>query len=125
MQTQEFKYRQWEEWIKEGKQITKIRNEDEEFKTMIEELNKMSKSQTKLQHNKIKVIIDTLMTLFQNQFHKKYLKFLEEIVRILCITLSNIQIPFYNQVDNLDFIKSVNKILIYLIFHHQEFEKLI
>ena len=29
MQTQEFKYRQWEEWIKEGKQITKIRNEDE------------------------------------------------------------------------------------------------
>ena len=85
---------------------------------MVEELNKMSKNQTKLEHNKIKIIIDTLMTLFQNQFQKKYMKFLEEIVRILCITLSNIQIPFYNQVDNLDFIKSVNKILIYLLFHH-------
>ena len=36
----------------------------------------MSKSLTKLEHNKIKIILDTLMTLFQNQYAKKYLKFL-------------------------------------------------
>ena len=32
MQVQEFKYRQWEDWIKEGRQITGVRNEEEEFK---------------------------------------------------------------------------------------------
>ena len=65
-----------------------------------------------------------LIPLFQNQYSKKYLKFTEEVVRILCVTLSNIQIPFYNQVDNLDFIKSVNRMLIFLLFHHEEMDKL-
>lgn len=36
MQVQEFKYKQWEEWIKEGKKITSIRNEEEELKNIIE-----------------------------------------------------------------------------------------
>lgn len=65
------------------------------------------------------------MTLFTNQVSKKYLKFLEEVVKILCLTFSNIQIPFYQQIDNLDFIKSVNKMLIFLIFYHEELEKLV
>ena len=65
-----------------------------------------------------------LITLFQSQYGKKYLKLMEEVVRILCITLSNIQIPFYNQVDNLDFIKYVNRMLIFLLFHHEEMDKL-
>ena len=76
MQVQEFKYRQWEDWIKEGRQITGVRNEEEEFKKVIEELSKMSKSQTKVEHNKIKIILDMLIGLFQNHFTKKYLKFL-------------------------------------------------
>jgi len=32
--------------------------------------------------------------------------------------VSNMQIPFYQQLDNLDYIKVLNKIIVYLIFHH-------
>lgn len=46
-------------------------------------------------------------------------------MKALCLTFSNIQIAFYQQIDNLDYIKSVNKMLIFLIFYHEELVKLI
>ncbi len=88
-------------------------------------MNKISRSQGKLEHEKLKIILDVLICLFQDQVTKKYLKFLEEAVKALCLTFSNIQIAFYQQIDNLDYIKSVNKMLIFLIFYHEELVKLI
>lgn len=77
-----------------------------------------------MEHQRLKVVLEVVMVLFQNEFSKKYLKFMEDAVRTVCVTLSNLQIPFYQQVHNLDFIRSVNKMLIFLQFYHEELEKL-
>lgn len=61
---QEFKYKQWEEWIKEGKKIASIRNEEEELKNIIEELGKICQSNAKIEYNKIKIILDAVTILF-------------------------------------------------------------
>lgn len=81
-------------------------------------MSKVCKVQGKLEHSKVKIILDALLSLFQNEVSKKNLKFLEEVVKMLCLALSNLQIPFYQQVDNLDYIKSINKMLVFLIFYH-------
>lgn len=83
----------------------------------------MCKIQGKLEHSKLKVVLDVVLVLFQNEVNKKNLRFLEDIVKMLCFALGNLQIPFYQQTDSLDYIKSINKMLVFLIFYHEELEK--
>ncbi len=66
-----------------------------------------------------------MITLFQTQINKRHLKFFEEVVRVFCILLSNMQIPFYQHLDNLEYVKSINKIIVFLIFYQEELEKLV
>lgn len=125
MQVQEFKYKQWEEWIKEGKKITSVRNEEEELKNITDELGKVCQSNAKIEYNRLKIILDAVTVLFENSLAKRHFRFFEEAIRIVCGLLSNLYLTIYQHTDSLDFIKSVNKVLIFLVFYHAELERYI
>ncbi len=46
-------------------------------------------------------------------------------MRIVCSLLNNLYLTIYQHIDSIDFIKAINKILIFLSFYHVELEKYI
>lgn len=123
LQAQEFKYKQWEEWTKEGRKVTALRNEEEELRSITEELAKVCQSGAKIEYSKAKVILDAVTVLFEDGLAKRHFRFFEEAIRIVCGLLGNLYLTVSQHVDNLDFIKALNKLLIFLTFYHAELEK--
>ena len=120
---QEFKYKQWEEWIKEGRKVAALRNEEEELRNILEELGKVCQNNAKIEYGKVKVILDAATVLFEDGLARKHFKFFEEAIRILCSLLANLYLTAYQHVENLDFVKSLNKVLIFLCFYHAQLEQ--
>ena len=100
-----------------------MRSEEEELKNITDELGKVCQSNAKIEYSRLKIILDAVTVLFENGLAKKHFRFFEEAIRIVCGMLSNLYITIYQHIDNLDFIKSINKVLIFLAFYHTELEK--
>lgn len=73
---------------------------------------------------KNKIILEAAVAMFEGCLSEKVLGFMDEIVKICSVILGNIQFSIGLQAENLDFLKYLNRILIFLIFHIEENESL-
>ena len=116
----EFKQKQWQEWIKEGRRVSTLRGEDEECRVVLEELGRVCRTGSRVEYNRLKTVIDVLMVLLEGQLGGKHLRVMEEAVKLVCNLLANLQVGLAQNVDHLDFVKCLNKLLILLSFYHCE-----